>query len=316
MFIVLEGCDKCGKTTLANKLSRRLGIEIVKFSAPTGDPYVEYMDFLLRRGTPAILDRFYLGELVYGPIKRGEARLSTWQRRNIEELLAMRNSLCVYAHTNVEAIAEKFIEDGETFLLESDIVPVLRKYEDSIDSSGLRWHRYNYNDERTMNAIEQHIERWSRVNKDHASTLDWLRYLRTKGGFNAKVLFVGDIVNDFTDPFEYRRFMLPFMNGGSAENLYSAIEEKGYAIKDYALTNATKVHLPPEEQYLLWHELLLPNLEYVVCLGNKAYEVVRELQFKLKGDKEADRVFSRIKVISAPHQSHTQQLIDLLKELP
>lgn len=41
MVFILEGPDKCGKTTLARKLCERYNATYLKFSAPKGDAYTE-----------------------------------------------------------------------------------------------------------------------------------------------------------------------------------------------------------------------------------------------------------------------------------
>jgi len=82
-LVVIEGPDGAGKTTLAEDLRRAFGHEIRHEGPPppTQDPLLYYFGRLYdahlatfcTRGQ--ILDRFALGERVYGPILRGEDRL-------------------------------------------------------------------------------------------------------------------------------------------------------------------------------------------------------------------------------------------------
>src|SRR3989338_4886641 len=104
MMIIIEGIDKSGKSHLAQYLSKTFNLPIFKFSIPKEDPYIEYMSFLLKQTKPCILDRSYLGELIYGPIKRGKSGLNEWQIRNIEGLLLMRSAFYIYASQYVEVI--------------------------------------------------------------------------------------------------------------------------------------------------------------------------------------------------------------------
>jgi energy-coupling factor transporter ATP-binding protein EcfA2 len=78
--IILEGPDGSGKTTLAKLLAHQTGGRYVHEGPPPVDGCVlqYYADKLLRylrADRPVILDRFYLGEHVYGPVSRDKDRL-------------------------------------------------------------------------------------------------------------------------------------------------------------------------------------------------------------------------------------------------
>jgi thymidylate kinase len=317
MFIVLEGCDKVGKTTLANKLSKELALPIIKFSQPTGDPFLEYVNFLLTHTEPAILDRFYLGEEVYGPLKRGKSALASWQRRTLEELLAVRGALCVYVTTDATTIARKFKEEKETFVKPAEIKRILTGYQRAIRTSQLDWVRHDYAKPATVKTVEARVNQFALEQAKHESLVRSLITLRTKGSLTAHTLLVGEVVNARAETGEYQHLKLPFMRGHAATGLYDALKSRGYTLGDYAVTNAHKLHL--EEGGSLWDELQLPNLDYVVMLGKSATEAVLELRRQLQDDPHAVALFNRLELISAPHPSYARRfnkMAQLRKALP
>ena len=94
-IVVLEGPDGAGKTTLANWLRDKHGYQIVKTGAtkPGENVFVNYTNTLLAAiAHPGctVLDRFHIGEAVYGPLLRGEDRLGDQGRALIERIVAAR----------------------------------------------------------------------------------------------------------------------------------------------------------------------------------------------------------------------------------
>ena len=74
-LVILEGPDGAGKTTLAQALQMDFGMDYTHEGPPPADRDVlaYYFGRLVEaaRRAPIILDRFALGERVYGPIIRG-----------------------------------------------------------------------------------------------------------------------------------------------------------------------------------------------------------------------------------------------------
>lgn len=146
MIIVLEGCDRVGKTTLANELSRNFNAEIHHFSKPKGDPYKEYGFFIngLDPEKNYVLDRFHVGELVYGEIYRGKPALSIDQLIYLDMRLRSFNTVLIHCDSDVETVKSKFIECGEESTKICDVDLVLSKFREKIVLSSLETLSYNW----------------------------------------------------------------------------------------------------------------------------------------------------------------------------
>jgi thymidylate synthase len=126
-IIILEGCDKTGKSTLAHALGEKLGWRVVASGPPTTNwPAAEYAD-VLTDPEPLILDRFHLGELVYGPLYR-QSNTSPLQLGLVETLLNARGAFLVLLEDTVAAIQRRFHTEHETFALAADIPAILAKF--------------------------------------------------------------------------------------------------------------------------------------------------------------------------------------------
>lgn len=150
--IIIEGVDKCGKTTLAKFLSERLKMPIKKFSAPmNGNPFDEYADFLLNEKVPHIIDRCYMSELAYGPVKRGSSYISQIKKQVLEEAIKGK-AVGIWCWDDTEKIAARFDADGETFTRKSEISQLQGKFDSEIDKSALEWFMYRIGD--SMERVE------------------------------------------------------------------------------------------------------------------------------------------------------------------
>lgn len=148
MHIILEGLDKVGKTTLANFLSEQLKMPIKKFSAPKEgeSPFVQYSEFLVNESRPYIIDRFYMSELAYGPVKRGFSEIDNVRKALLESMCKEINTFNVYCHAPVKDIEARFTTDKETFLTVDEIKPIAENFLKEIETSKLVWRSYQIGD--------------------------------------------------------------------------------------------------------------------------------------------------------------------------
>lgn len=102
MLIIIEGPNCAGKSTLAAQLQIEAEdagqeVELRHAVAPTRPPWIEYtdIDYEPGRGKTLILDRWHLGEEVYGPLLRGESGFTPMKFELTERFLRDKGALLV-----------------------------------------------------------------------------------------------------------------------------------------------------------------------------------------------------------------------------
>jgi len=145
--IVMEGCDKTGKTTTAQALGEMLEWPVLKFGQPGPEgAFSEYLDALVKHDGPFIADRFHMGESVYGPIYRGTPPMHDDQVSEIEELLFARGALVVLMEDEPQAVIARFKQHREDFAREDDVYKIMNGYEDLFRACRLPKMRATLND--------------------------------------------------------------------------------------------------------------------------------------------------------------------------
>lgn len=144
MLCILEGPDGAGKSTLADALAQRIGYVDMRHSSQLKrDPIAEYIgDLHMYKpgiGMHIIYDRHYLGELIYGPLYRGESRITPGMQIAIENYLNRQGALLVHVTHEVDVLRARCKELGESFLQESDIFFVHKQYIEEVDESKIRF---------------------------------------------------------------------------------------------------------------------------------------------------------------------------------
>lgn len=119
MLVVIEGVDKAGKSTLAERLKRELGWNVVHFGKPGPDPFLEYNTFLDNLTENLICDRFFLGELVYGPLLRKKQSITQKQIKIIESKCNRIGTIIIHANPKYKTISDRFDKLGDDMITES-----------------------------------------------------------------------------------------------------------------------------------------------------------------------------------------------------
>lgn len=124
---VIEGVDGAGKSTLISKM---LTDEVIHCGPIKRTPMQEYVDPLMhyRGRTNIVCDRLHVGELVYGPIYRGESKLTEGMRRYVEMFLDSRGAVKVILDAPLPEIQRRLEHRGEDFLQPEDLERVWRFY--------------------------------------------------------------------------------------------------------------------------------------------------------------------------------------------
>jgi len=127
MLIVLEGVDGAGKTTLTQRIMSTLPAETLRLhSGPLkGDPLKEYL-WRLRAYQPdsyqnIICDRWHVGELIYGPLFRGQSKLTPEMLTYIEMFLDKLGAYKLVVTADLMTIRQRLTDRGENLLATNDV---------------------------------------------------------------------------------------------------------------------------------------------------------------------------------------------------
>ena len=118
--IVLEGCDGTGKTTLATELEGQHGYTVIH-SSRVDDPagLADAYRAVLHRPGKLALDRSFISELVYGPLREGRSRLTGREAAELAFALADRGGVLLHLTGHPVALAARLrARDGYAPALE------------------------------------------------------------------------------------------------------------------------------------------------------------------------------------------------------
>lgn len=129
--VVLEGCDGVGKSTLAQQLSRDLGFTIVHSTrTPDGVNLAERYQQILSRPERLALDRSFVSELVYGPLRHGGSRLTDADACDLAALVAHRDGVLAHLTAPISVVRARLLErDGPAAAPIADIESLITAYE-------------------------------------------------------------------------------------------------------------------------------------------------------------------------------------------
>lgn len=146
MIVILEGPDGAGKTTMVDSLRRFHHMQIGMKDPATsqvwhagpfpegGNPWTEYVvplsQLMPSRDWLVIIDRWHLGELVYGPLLRGQSRLSMEQCDWIDGYLKSLGAVLVYLKATPEELTRRLGERGDDLIKAEQLPYLLAKYDE------------------------------------------------------------------------------------------------------------------------------------------------------------------------------------------
>lgn len=279
MGFVLEGPDGAGKSTLANRLHDLFGLEVNHFGPPTKPPIEEYLHWLLDKdaeGHNRVVDRFHLGESVYGPIFRGSDPLSMHDLTTIEWALMVRGYTMIYVTTSLKTMIDNIERRGDDMVNPDRMAKITQLYDVVIQVGCMESMAYDY----------QHQE--GRVNWARARLLQKKaeRYRAHCGGYPGTgslapmAILVGERPNsNLTD----KARGVPFAAGTAGEWLIDAIWRAGWWQSVY-VTNAEKVDkdrdMVAREIRFLWQEADQTGnpRAHVIALGKFAAGIMSKHQ--------------------------------------
>jgi thymidylate kinase len=252
LVIVLEGCDGAGKSTLAKMLCDTLGYEYHHEGPPPADmaPIARYGGLLeayrwaihRRQIKGVVLDRFALGERVYGPIYRNNERLSADEWKLIRRQLRAADALHVICMPKFEVCLSNWqARDGEMIRDPEILRRVYDKYLDHVkeDPLGTHW-IYDYTQ----------VGDWSKL-LDFLEAGSYPLPPGIIGSPTARFLFIGERGAEPESPTADVPF---FGMENSSGYLNRALEAAGFDERDIALTNAERW----DGETIEWPETMRP----------------------------------------------------------
>jgi thymidylate kinase len=266
MFIIIEGADKTGKTTLANAIVKRFGCEYIHFGKPKKHPATEYAEYAISTNRNVVLDRFYLGELVYGPLLRGKCGLNPLEFVTLERLLRLKQAILIQTTTDV-TLANKRLAvstqheavdnlQNEKAVLGFSLLHDRSKLQHVIKYDGST--RENLTD-----VLNQLSALRFEVTKDQEIIQKVCTGIGTPVG--PKIVFVGEAVNK-----RVTWLGLPFDKGLSSEFLFNSMQAAGVPEDKVYICNADKL-TSAEVDFLTRDKAVF------VALGKKAEAKLKHL---------------------------------------
>jgi thymidylate kinase len=171
MLIIISGCDRSGKTSIANKFIEETNYQYTHFSSPKDkeDGKHQYFNFVasINPNENYLCDRFYEGEFVYAPIYRGYQL--DYAKPLEDTLLYKTNAMYIYVKADLDVIKERIKEVGEEYVKDEDLEKVIDNYEKFITHCGLPYLILENNNmdkdkfEKTINLKVKEIEYYSKV---------------------------------------------------------------------------------------------------------------------------------------------------------
>ena len=114
MLVILEGLDKCGKTTFANRFAEHA--EIIH-STKDDDPVIVLSNAVkLAASKLVILDRSFLSEMCYGPVYRGEMTIMPAKMMKITKLLkSIEHCILYFSRPDGSKVEYDYSDEFEQF---------------------------------------------------------------------------------------------------------------------------------------------------------------------------------------------------------
>ena len=169
MLIIISGCDRTGKSTIAKQLAEKLNAVYTHFSYPSSkeEAKQEYYDFIekISLHKTYICDRFYEGEYVYAPIYRGYQL--DYSHEIEKKIKSTTNVLFIYVQADLSTIQARIKSCGEDYVKDDDIIKVINNYNSFMNQLMLP---YIILDNNTLDDLDKNIHK----SLDAIKTMDFI----------------------------------------------------------------------------------------------------------------------------------------------
>lgn len=272
-MIILEGMDRCGKSTVARALRELLpGWSYRHHTKPPMDPFGYFAQFIADSHPRVIVDRFHWSEPAYGKTYRHGSGLTKSQWRTLELMCLGQNAQIIYMYDHVESIKARW-DDSEMFPAEplnqlcleyatikaaSKVANYSYTLPDLIDAKGRPTER--------LEAIAA-AERFGVARRQKYQLPPSIAY-GAHGGF----MIVGESPSE-RELEKSPDVQAPFKSGPASEVLWKALDDHSIAWWNGHYTNASEFTVEGFKEYAEWVD---PTK--IVLLGNVAQKLMPESQ--------------------------------------
>ena len=285
MFIVIEGTDASGKSSLIAELQKQLGADIELFHK--GRPEIESRRWVLEEyaiklsssyslSKTFLSDRWHWGEVTYAPLKRphtntdGYGLLGVAGWRWVELFLLSRGVAQFWLYQPLDVISKRLQDRGDDFVSVEELSQILDNYAHAAKQTASLMTLCP--DSESLSDLPELAASMIRIAQDREQAVKKIsKHIGYIGSPTPQVLLVGDKRNDKTVT------SLPFMpvNSNSGDYLLSCLPDPFW--KSVGVINGDDINGKPLQQ--LWTSLGSPK---IVALGRMA-----EKHLKLSGFEES-----------------------------
>ncbi len=164
MRIIIEGCDKSGKSTLIEALKNQIPslIELKLLTKPKDNGeeskkyiramYMHMAEMTRSQSAHYLFDRYYPSQMVYS-FKRKHEEMEDPFFWGFEKELAKTPNLYILLDVREDLLARRFETDGETYALPKDIQKIKQRYLDHYEKCQLNKYKVDPTD-----CLEQTVE--------------------------------------------------------------------------------------------------------------------------------------------------------------
>jgi thymidylate kinase len=259
MLIVVEGIDGAGKSFFINQISNRVddSAQVLHRGPLRKHPLEEYALALKQhdpRTSITLCDRWHLGELIYGPLYRGQSRLTAPMTLYVEHVLDSLGAVKILMQPEFPVVERRLATRGEKFLQHQHRRLVFDAYAEHVDR--LRGWRV-IPGTASVQAVESIVTTaTSQAQKASEHAVSSPSYV---GVLSPRVLFLASEISMRPLRPKYRTTLPPYV-GSFAEFFYNAMLATGIYEFGVADPSSTAIHAT-------WEKLGRP---VIIPIGNRA----------------------------------------------
>jgi hypothetical protein len=296
-YVILEGPDGTGKTTLANEIIRRTGASYIHCGPPDKPALGFYLDKLRSVKGPAVVDRLHVGSYCYGIAFRYAPDLTEFENWLIEGFLYAHGAQLVYCDTPAAVVDQNLArgpDNADAAIYEAPEKRALVRalYEERMFETELPLVRYDYTSYAgAFEDIAAGIVRGMLLDREEHRPLPEMDAIGNT--VSPRHILVADRPSwyDKTEKVLVKRGLLPtwrlefmkrfsrrygglVLNSSSGRYMYMAIQSAQLRLREFAMLNSIQgdgrhlVHLALPWQF--WN-----NADTVALGRNAAAELVR-----------------------------------------